>query len=449
VPVQNIFAANPLQQVSPMQVQAGLTQNALAQANLAHSGIQIQQAQSDFNANQALRAALSGGADPNTPEGMAALTQADPLGALKIRQQIISQQKEQAETEKFRGQGTEANAKATESALSSYRSMLPNVQNPQQYAQWVSGLYSDPRTAGVAQSFGPKDQVLAQVPTDPAQFQDFLQKNAMGMDKYIQNQTALRGQNMTQQNVNATNATHVQTTAMTNATSTANNRANITKDLQIAGLNTDGSVNGNVESMAQAIAKGEIAPLSGFALARPAGQQVMARVMQINPDYDATTYGAKAAAAKAFTSGPQGNSLRSFAVAGQHLDQLGQLADALDNGNIQLINKVAQTVATQTGNPAPTNFDAAKDIVSKEVVKAIVAGGGGVAERQELKDSLDKAKSPAQLKGVITQYRNLMSAQHDALLQQRQAAGLPDSTLPNYAQPAAAPGKVVNFSDLK
>jgi hypothetical protein len=120
------------------------------------------------------------------------------------------------------------------------------------------------------------------------------------------------------------------------------------------------------------------------------------------------------------------------------------LVDALNNGNMQIVNKIGNAYSSQTGNPAPTNFDAAKDVVSKEVVKAIVAGGGGVAERQELSHLMDNAKSPAQLKGVIQQYRNLMAAQHDALLQQRDAAGLPRSTLPNYTEaggsPATAPG---------
>jgi hypothetical protein len=173
-------------------------------------------------------------------------------------------------------------------------------------------------------------------------------------------------------------------------------------------------------------------PPSGMALLNPKNQRILGRVMEINPEYDATTVTAKKKAANDFTSGTLGNSMRSFNVAGQHLDQLGTLVDALNNKDTQLFNKIGNAYSQATGSPAPTNFDAAKDIVSKEVVKAIVAGGGGVTERQELAGLMDKAKSPAQLKGVIQQYRNLMGAQHDALLQQRRAAGLPDSTLPKY-----------------
>ncbi len=245
-------------------------------------------------------------------------------------------------------------------------------------------------------------------------------------------------------------------TVANNATSRANNAANIIKDLQVAGMQPGGGLDDNSERTAQAIASGQLPAPTGMALLNPKNQRILGRVMEINPEYDSTTVDAKKKAARDFTSGPLGNAMRSFNVAGQHLDQLGELVDALGNGNTQLVNKLGNAFREQTGNAAPTNFDAAKDVVSKEVVKAIVAGGGGVAERQELSELMSKAKSPAQLKGVIAQYRGLMAAQHDALLQQRRAAGLPDSTLPNYAEPSGggkpsakpapiAPGSVLKF----
>ncbi|MDB5994592.1 MAG: hypothetical protein JWP42_1728, partial [Pseudomonas sp.] len=247
----------------------------------------------------------------------------------------------------------------------------------------------------------------------------------------------------------ATQAGENSRNAATNATSRANNAANIQKDMTVAGLSPDGQgVNQNVEQMAQAIASGRAAPITGFALAKPQGQTVMRRVFEINPQYDETGYTAKNKAARDFATGNQGNAMRSFATAGQHLDQLGELVDALGNGNNQTVNKVSNAISTWTGGTAPTNFEAAKDIVSKEVVKAIVGSGGGVAERGELANMMNNAKTPAQLKGVIQQYRSLMSAQHDNLLAQRRAAGLPDATLPQYTD-SKTPGKVVNFTDLK
>jgi hypothetical protein len=203
-------------------------------------------------------------------------------------------------------------------------------------------------------------------------------------------------------------------------TSRANNRDNIAKDFKVNGMSPDGTPLGDVETMAQGIANGKLPPLSGFALARPRGQTIMARVMELNPDYDAGDYGAKNAALKGFSTGKEGTALRSFNVAIDHLETLGQMADALDNGDTRALNSVANYFAKQTGAAAPTNFQAVKEIVAKEVVKAIVAGGGGVAEREEISNLMNQANGPKQLKGVIDHFSELMSAQKAGLMDQYQ-----------------------------
>jgi hypothetical protein len=128
------------------------------------------------------------------------------------------------------------------------------------------------------------------------------------------------------------------------------------------------------------------------------------------------------AAVKAFTSGKQGNSVRSFNVSLSHLDTLSSLADALHNGDAKMFNKFGNYIAEQTGNPAPTNFDAAKKIVGDEVVKAIVGAGGGVHDREEAARVIASANSPAQLKGAIGTYQELMRGQLDGLQQQYEAS---------------------------
>jgi hypothetical protein len=152
--------------------------------------------------------------------------------------------------------------------------------------------------------------------------------------------------------------------------SRANNADNISKDLLLAGVQPGGGFDANSEATAQAIAKGQLPPPTGMALLNPKNQRMLGRVMEINPEYDASTVSAKRAAATAFTTGSQGNALRSVSTASAHLDQLGELADAMKNGNTQVINKVANWYATQTGQPATTNFDAIKNIVGQEVVKS-------------------------------------------------------------------------------
>lgn len=136
----------------------------------------------------------------------------------------------------------------------------------------------------------------------------------------------------------------------------------------------------------------------------------------------AADYMAKNRAVTAFDTGVQGNSIRSFNTAIYHLSTLNGLIDALNNGDVTAVNKMAQAVAKQTGKPAPTNFDAAKAIVGDEIVKAIVGGGGALADRENAQNQINKAESPEQLRGVIQTYKDLMGGQLRGLKKQYESS---------------------------
>jgi len=140
-------------------------------------------------------------------------------------------------------------------------------------------------------------------------------------------------------------------------------------------------------------------------------ERILEEAIKYNPDYNQQEYGVRSTAYKAFTSGKQGQTVRSFNTAIDHLGTLGELADALNNHDLKIANSVANKIAEQTGNPAPTNFNAAKKIVGDEIVKAIVGSGGGVTDREEAAKTVDAANSPAQLRGVIATYEKLMAGQ--------------------------------------
>lgn len=185
-------------------------------------------------------------------------------------------------------------------------------------------------------------------------------------------------------------------------------------------VNTQMGDPNSVEQTAQMIANGQIPMLTGFALKTPWGQAVVARVGQLKPDYSAQDYTVGQQTRTAFAKGKQGDTVRSLNVAVQHLDTLGNLADALSNGNLPLFNKAANAWKTQTGQAAPTNFEAAKKIVADEVVKAIVGSGGALADREEAAKTINAASSPQQLKQAIATYQQLMAGQLSGLQRQYQ-----------------------------
>jgi len=135
----------------------------------------------------------------------------------------------------------------------------------------------------------------------------------------------------------------------------------------------------------------------------------------------------KTKAAKDFSTGIQGRQVTAFNTAIDHLSTMDKLSDALQNNDIKAFNYLGNVVARQTGQPAPVNFDAAKQIVTAEIIKAVVASGGGVRERQEAEANFATANSPAQLKGVINTYKQLLGGQLNSLgLQYENTTGRTD-----------------------
>lgn len=180
-------------------------------------------------------------------------------------------------------------------------------------------------------------------------------------------------------------------------------------------------------SIADLIAHYKMAPLSGMALKTAQGQETMAQVQAINPNYDSTSYQTKQQARTAFAKGKQGDTVRSLSVATDHLDQLTEAATALKNGGIPAANKVANFFSEQTGNSSVTNFNAMKEIVGDEVVKAVVGATGAAGDREAIKKSFSAANSPEQLLGVIQKYKGLMGGQLKGLRQQySKSTGLDD-----------------------
>ena len=189
----------------------------------------------------------------------------------------------------------------------------------------------------------------------------------------------------------------------------------------IAGKEIPDENDPSVKATAKLIANYEMAPLTAFALRSPWGQAVMANVSKQNPDYDATQYAGKNATVTAFDKGKQGDTTRSLNVVVQHLDLVGELGQALNNGDVQTINRLKNKFKEEFGNADVTNFDVAKGIVGDEIVKATIGYAGGMADRQNAQNQLSSAKSWDQLAGVIRTAQGLAGGQLMGLRQQYQA----------------------------
>lgn len=169
-------------------------------------------------------------------------------------------------------------------------------------------------------------------------------------------------------------------------------------------------------AMMKGIATGAQPFPSTYALSKPLyANVIMPGVYAYNPNANGQMF----SNIKAFETGKQGDQLKYLNTSVAHLDTAQQLADALDNKDTKVLNRVANMWKTETGEDAPTNFDTAKQIVGTEVMKAISnAGAGGVAEREELQSRFDKAGSPVQLKGAISTAQKLLVGQMGSVRKQ-------------------------------
>lgn len=172
-------------------------------------------------------------------------------------------------------------------------------------------------------------------------------------------------------------------------------------------------------------------PLSGMVRGRGNGAEqqlefIKKYAAELDPNSDRTKatedYNTAYRAMNAFGTGKQGDIVRSFNVAYNHADLVGQLADALGNGDVQRINSLSQQYAQEFGSSAPTNFDAAKHILADEVNKAAIGGAGALADRQALTANILRASSPDQIHGQLQTYKTLIIGQMKGMKQQYEQA---------------------------
>jgi hypothetical protein len=133
----------------------------------------------------------------------------------------------------------------------------------------------------------------------------------------------------------------------------------------------------------------------------------------------AANYGGEVKATRDFSTGTQGNALRSFSVAIDHLGVAEDIGKSLQTGDATMVNRVKNAVKQQFGYEGTLDFNFAKKIVGDEITKSILGSGAGTGQdRQDIQAAFNSANSPEQLAGVIKTAKRLMAGQLRGLKQQ-------------------------------
>jgi len=144
--------------------------------------------------------------------------------------------------------------------------------------------------------------------------------------------------------------------------------------------------------------------------------KIMARVREINPNFNEGDFGNIQAAERNWTNpnGAGAKQIQAFNTVYNHLETIDKLSEALQNGDIQAENRLINYFKTQLGHPEVSNFNAAKQAVASEIVKAITGTAGALADRQEAESILASYNSPQQTKGVVKTLRELIGGRYAA-----------------------------------
>jgi hypothetical protein len=176
----------------------------------------------------------------------------------------------------------------------------------------------------------------------------------------------------------------------------------------------------------KAISEGRMTLPSSFALKSPYWQDTLNKLALYDPQFSEQ----RAELRKGYTVGAQSKEINAINTALGHVGVLGDSIDALSNGNVQVLNKIANSVGAQVGQTPQTTLKTIINRVGPELVKAYNGSGGGVGERQAAEEDFSPDKSPAQLQANVAMTAKLLRSKIGSLENQWNQNAAPGT--PNF-----------------
>lgn len=174
------LGVKPFQMPDPMNAMARALQIGGAMDDRASNRMLLDEKRSKLQRSNRMYEIAKGGASALRSEGFHTEANEIEKGELENTGKRLTNQKTEIDT---RG-----------SVLGQYRSALDSVTSPDQAAQWLQAQYADPQVGKFLASKMPLEQAVGSIPRDPAGFQGWLQRNALGLDKAMGRELDLRKQ---------------------------------------------------------------------------------------------------------------------------------------------------------------------------------------------------------------------------------------------------------------
>jgi hypothetical protein len=177
----------------------------------------------------------------------------------------------------------------------------------------------------------------------------------------------------------------------------------------------------SAQSIVKAMVEGRISPPTSFAMAKPYWQSMLAAASAYDPSFDQTTWGSRVATRKDFTSGQAAKAVTAMNTALGHAGVLMENFEKMDNfgGMATPLNGPKNWLAKQMGDERVTNAQVDIGALASEARKVFAAAGGGnLTELKDWEKNFPLNGSPAQQKGALQQFVNLLDSRLGALATQ-------------------------------
>lgn len=142
----------------------------------------------------------------------------------------------------------------------------------------------------------------------------------------------------------------------------------------------------------------------------PVGQAINSWVAELDPQHDATTFGAKNKILNEYVKDASTGELGAINTGLGHLGDLYTASQALSQNNLPLLHSIASKFGLATGGTAEAVYTAILHKVGPELTKAYLKSGGTEGERGSNEDDFALSKGQAQIQNNIFESANLLNS---------------------------------------
>jgi len=189
----------------------------------------------------------------------------------------------------------------------------------------------------------------------------------------------------------------------------------------------------------KAMAEGRMPFPSAFAMRYPYWQSAIQAMAHYQPEnLNVAKYNVRLAVQKDFTSGKTATNITAINTAIGHMGTLNELVKAENNNDIATVNKIVNTIKTETGDPAINNAQEAAHAVASELMRVFRGVGASDTGVENFESKLDVNKGPQVIEGALQTGAQLLASRIGAIQDQWKRGMDTKDQFPNLLSPHSA-----------